>query len=141
MIVHSSMRKTLTDATIAWYQRVTGINAFELARPEPLLPHPTTVTPKPTTTSTNPITNLSFSPRRVDILAVASNDSSAGATGGKVVAVQGPASEEYDKAAEEAWGKEMAEGMKSRSRKVEPPKVEIWNVASKFTSNKCSRPW
>lgn len=115
-------------------QRVTGINAFELAQPDPLLPHPTVVTPKPTTTSTNPITNLSFSPRRVDILAVASNDSSTEATGGKIVAVQGPASEEYDKAAEEAWGKEMAERMKSRSRKVEPPKVEIWNLASGCTS-------
>lgn len=111
---------------------MTGPNAFELAHSEPLLPHPTLLNPKPTTTCANPITNLSFSPRRVDILAVASNDGSAGITGGKVVAVQGPGSVSYDKATEEAWLKEMEDGMKGKGRKVESPKVEIWNTSSTF---------
>jgi WD40 repeat protein len=110
---------------------VTGLNAFELAHPEPLLPHPTLLHPKPTTTSANPITNLSFSPRRVDILAVASSDGSGSSQAGKVVAIQGPGSTSYDKEAEDAFLKEIEEGMKGKGRKVEPPKVEIWNISSK----------
>ncbi|KAI5452483.1 hypothetical protein NCC49_000646 [Naganishia albida] len=114
-----------------WARRTMGPNAFELAHPEPLLPHPTILHPKPTTTSANPITNLSFSPRRVDILAVASNDGSGSSPAGKVVAVQGPGSTSYDKQAEEAFLKEIEEGMKGKGRKAEPPKVEIWNISKR----------